>query len=133
VKRPAKSRQRQPLPPISEQMKAWSAALAEEVSSWPQAKPRSFFGFTALYRGATMFAVLPRTRSMETANAVAFRLDAPTAKLRSILEKDQRITAFDKDKARWFALELSSDADLHDALEWLGKAYNAAASRKKSR
>jgi hypothetical protein len=80
-----------------------------------------------------MFAVLPRSRSMETKNAIAFRLDNPATKLRLILEKDPRVTAFDKDKARWFALELSSDADLHDALEWLGRAYNAAANRKKSR
>jgi hypothetical protein len=117
--------------PISEQMKAWSAALVEEVSNWPQAKARSFFGFTALYRGAKMFAVLPRTRNMEKANAVAFRMDTPAAKLRLILEKDPRITAFEKDKARWFAFELSSDADLHDILEWLGRAYDAAGIRKK--
>jgi len=27
---------------------------------------------------------------------------------------------------RWFAFELSSDRDLKDALDWLGRAYEAA-------
>jgi hypothetical protein len=36
-------------------------------------------------------------------------------------------------KARWFAFELSSDTDLHDALDWLGRAYEAAGKSKKSR
>ena len=35
-------------------------------------------------------------------------------------------------EARWFSFELSSDADIHDALDWLGRAYNAAAKSKKS-
>jgi len=111
-------------------MKAWCAALAAEVSSWPRAEGRSFFGFTALYRGDRMFAVLPRTRAMETPNTLAFKLDPPPAKLRSALEKDRRISAFGKDKQRWFLLELSSTADLHDVLGWLSYAYAAAGKRK---
>jgi hypothetical protein len=114
-------------------MKAWCAALADEVSTWPSADGRSFFGFTALYRGEKMFAVLPRTRGMEKANALAFKLDPPPAKLRPLLEKDQRISVFDKDKERWFMFELSSSADLHDVLNWLSHAYTAAGKRGKPR
>jgi hypothetical protein len=29
-------------------------------------------------------------------------------------------------KARWFTFELASDADLHQALKWLSRAYEAA-------
>jgi hypothetical protein len=119
-------RPRPKLPAISEQMKAWSAALASETVDWAQVKQRVFFGFIGLYRKDTMFAVLPRTRGMETANALAFRIDSPTAKVRLRLENDPRIGAAEIKKARWFSFEVSSDADLHDALDWLGQAYKAA-------
>jgi hypothetical protein len=115
------------MPAISDGMKAWSAALAGEVAGWPQVVTRVFFGFTALYRREKMFAVLPRTRGMETPNGLAFRLDSPTPTLRACLEKDPRIASAEIKKARWFSFELSSDADLHDALDWLGRAYDAAA------
>jgi hypothetical protein len=29
-------------------------------------------------------------------------------------------------KSRWFTFELSSDRDLRDALDWLGRAYETA-------
>lgn len=34
-------------------------------------------------------------------------------------------------KARWYTFELAMDADLSDALEWLGLGYEAAGKRKK--
>lgn len=126
-------KRRPALLPISDEMKAWCAALAAEVSSWPHAEGRSFFGFTALYRGDKMFAALPRTRAMETPNTLAFKLDSPAPGLRAALEKDPRISAFDKDKERWFTFALSSGGDLHDALEWLSRAYTAAGSQRKSK
>lgn len=113
-------------------MKAWSAALAGEAAAWPQVETRVFFGFTALYRKDKMFAVLPRTRGMETPNGLAFRIDIPAATLRARLEKDLRIGSAEIKKARWFRFELSSDSDLHDALDWLGIAYEAAGKNKKS-
>lgn len=130
--KPAK-RQRPSLAPISEEMKAWSAALADEGCGWPQVATRSFFGFTALYRKDKIFAILPRTRGMETANSLAFKLEGPTPAVRARLEKDPRIGSTQMQKARWFTFELSSDADLHAALEWLGLAYEAAGKNKKSR
>jgi hypothetical protein len=129
--KPAK-RPRPKLPAISEQMKAWCAALAAETVNWPQVKQRVFFGFTALYRKDTMFAVLPRTRCMETANSLAFRIDTPTANVRVRLRKDPRIGAAEIKKARWFSCELSSDADLHDAVDWLGQAYESAGKNRQS-
>ena len=44
-----KAGQRHPQPAISEEMKAWSAALVTETADWPYISQRSFFGFTALY------------------------------------------------------------------------------------
>jgi hypothetical protein len=114
-------------------MKAWSAALVAETVDWPQVKARSFFGFTGLYRKDFMFAVLPRTRSMETPDAIAFRLDAPTASLRARLAADVRISSAEIKAARWFAFTLSCDAELHEALDWLGRAYQAAVGTHRAR
>ena len=113
-------------------MKAWSAALAGEIHDWPEVSSRSFFGFTALYRKDIIFALLPRTRGMETPNSLAFRFDAPTASIRGRLQKDARIRSAEIQKARWFSFELCSDGDLHDALEWLRQCYHAARKRSKS-
>ena len=111
---------------------AWSAALAAETADWPQVRTRRFFGFTGLYRQDTMFAVLPQTRGMETANSLAFRIDTPTTKVRVRLEKDPRIGCAEIKKARWSTFELSSDAGPHDALDWLGRTYEAAGKNRQT-
>lgn len=105
---------------VSEQMKAWSAALADELSDWPQVATRSFFGFTALYHNEFMFAALPRTRAMETANSLVFKVDNPSASLRSQMESDRRIGSMDMQKARWFTFELSSTRTC--TTPWTGSA-----------
>lgn len=112
----------EPWPPVSEQAKAWSAALAAETREWPEVTQKSFFGFTALYRGKYMFGLLPRTKSIFTENAVAFRIEQPNAKTKMLLESDRHIAPFDKHKERWYTLELTCDADLHRALDWLARA-----------
>ena len=119
------------LPKISAEMKAWSAALGAEVTEWPRVTTRILFGFTALYRRDKIFAVLPRTRAMETPNSLAFKFDPVTGQLRARLERDERVGTTTMQAARWFTFELSTDADLHDALDWLGRAYEAAGRRKK--
>jgi hypothetical protein len=129
--KPAKS-SHPSLPAISEEMKAWCAALTDEVADWPQVSARSFFGFTALYRGDKMFAALPRTRSMGTANSLVFKLDSQPAAVAARLKKDPHIGSMQMQKARWFTFEISSDADLHEALDWLGTAHEAAGRRNKS-
>ncbi len=118
------------LPKVSEQMKAWSSALESEVADWPQASTRSFFGFTAVYRKDKIFAALPRTRAWGTANSLAFKLPTANAAVQSRLEKDPRVGYTLMGKTRWFTFELSSDADLHAALDWIGEAYTAAAAKK---
>jgi hypothetical protein len=121
------------LPAVSEQMKAWSAALATEVFAWPEIQTRIFFGVTALYRKDKIFAVLPRTRGMETSNSLAFKLEAPTRAVQARLTTDPRIGSTQMRKARWFTFELGSDADLHDALDWLGRAYDRAIQSRESK
>jgi predicted DNA-binding protein (MmcQ/YjbR family) len=123
--------QRPKLPPISEQVKTWSAALEAEIGDWPAVQSRSFFGFAALYRRDKIFALLPRTRGMQTANSLAFKLESPGARLLARLQQDHRVGSTQMQKARWFSFELTSDADLHDALDWLARAYEAAGETSK--
>ena len=113
-------------------MKAWSAALLGELKDWPQVTLGSFFGFTALYRGKYMFGLLPRTRSIFKGNAVAFRMEGASRATKSLIGNDPRISPFHEHKTRWFTFELSRDVDLHDALDYLGRAFDAARTVKKT-
>lgn len=128
-----KARQRHAQPAISEEMKAWSTALENETADWPQISQRSFFGFTALYRREKIFALLPRSRNIESANTIAFKLELPSAAVRKQLTNDGRIGSFQQENARWFTFLISSNADLHDALDWLGHAYEAARTIRKTK
>ena len=77
--------------------------------------------------------LLPRTRSIFKGNAVAFRINAASGNLQSRMDKDPRIAAFDKNKARWFTFELCRDRDLHEALEYIAKAFEQAGIRRKKK
>ena len=114
-------------------MKAWCAALSTEFKDWPQVTQKSFFGFTALYRGKTMFGLLPRTKSVFMPNVIAFRFEPLKPTVKALLEKDPRVSAFDKHKNRWFTFSLSSDSDLHAALDYLGHAFDGAPTPKKTK
>jgi hypothetical protein len=122
----SEKRPRPSLPKISEEMKAWSAALTSEVRTWPNVSTRPMFGFTALYRKAKIFAVLPRTRGMESPNALAVKIGPAGTRALAIARRDPRIGFTDALKARWLTFEMSSDNDLHGALEWIDRAYAAA-------
>jgi hypothetical protein len=112
-------------------MKAWSAALSTEVADWPQVTKRAFFGFTAFFRRNRIFALLPRTRAMETPNSLAFKLEHPQPRILARLQSDERVSATEMQKARWFRFEMTGASDLRDALEWVGKAYKVAGKRKR--
>jgi hypothetical protein len=131
---------RQPkLPAVSEQMKAWSGALTAEIGCWPSVTVRPFFGFAAVYRRDRMFAALPGTRSLQNANSLAFKLESPVPRLRKLLQQDPRIESMQPaapgdnsaNRTRWFTFELSEDSDLHGALDWLARSYEAAAKGAK--
>jgi hypothetical protein len=112
--------------PVSEEMKAWAAALAGELATWPKVRSRVFFGFTALYRGDKIFALLPRTRALEPPNSVAFKLGSTGPRIVAQASTDSRIGYTEMRKGRWFTFAVSAEADLRDALEWLLRAYEAA-------
>jgi hypothetical protein len=125
----AKSRPR--LEKVSEEMKAWSAMLAGEVASWPAVTTKPMFGLTAVYRNGTIFAVLPKTRGMESGNSLAFKIPETSPRMRKRLQGDRRVQETEMQKARWFVFEMGSDGDLRVALGWLSEAYEAAGKRKR--
>lgn len=114
------------MPPVSEEMKAWSAALASEVAGWAHVTFRPMFGLTAIYRGDRIFAVLPRSRAMGTPNSIAFKLEGAGPRVLARLKKDSRLQTTMMRAKRWFVFELSSENDLRGALDWLGQAHKAA-------
>ncbi len=118
---------------ISEEMVVWSGLLAEEVAGWPGVTTKPMFGLTALYRGQAIFAALPKTRGMGSANAVAFKVLGAPAKVMTKMKRDARIQETTMGSAKWFVFEMESDGDLRGALEWLGVAYEAAGVPAKKR
>lgn len=108
-------------------MQRWSALLGSELVGWPAVRTNPMFGFISYYRGRKVFAALPKTKAMRSPNAFIFKLQRPTRALMAALHRDSRILVSEKGGAGWQAFELASDADLHDALGWLDRAYRAAA------
>jgi hypothetical protein len=126
MKRTATKSTRPRLPKVSEETKAWAAALSAEVTTWPAVTTRPMFGLTALYRKGKIFAVLPRTRGMEAPNALALKLGPAGPRVVARAQRDPRIGFTDALRTHWLTFKLNSDADLHEALVWLSRAYEAA-------
>lgn len=118
---------------VSEEMKQWSALLAEELSSWPQVTLRPMFGMTGVYRKEKIFALLPRTRAFETPDSVVFKIYRPTAQTAKLLKEDERVRISIGKKAGWIAFEVCSTAELRDALKWFDLAYRNCLSRNNSK
>ena len=111
-------KQRPTLRPVSEEMTEWAADLDRELTSWPGVTRRQMFGMIVFYRRSTIFAALPRTKSFEPANSVAFKLYAP---VKGPLD-DSRIVAPEKVEG-WIVFVLRSSNDLNGALKWFAVAY----------
>ena len=107
-------------------MKQWSALLGAELERWPGVTTKPMFGFVSFYRGRQIFAGLPRTRALNSSNSIIFKLRGANPRLLAKLRKDSRAQASEKGMAGWQAFEVSSSADLKDALDWLDQAYRAA-------
>jgi hypothetical protein len=122
-KQPA--RQRPKLLPISEEMRRWSALLESELLSWRGVISKSMFGFRGVYRGKRIFAALPRSRGFGSSPSILLKFRTMPPALLHRAESDTRLHSNSPGK-RWFSFTLSSDSDLHDALEWLNYSYESA-------
>src|SRR5260370_23654392 len=78
-------RPRPKLPPVSEEMRQWSAMLGQELGGWPHVTTRPMFGLLGFYRGRKIFAALPVTRGINTPNSLLFKIEVmpPAVRQRS--------------------------------------------------
>ena len=109
------------LPRVDPEMRRWSAILEEEVGSWPGVSARPMFGLGGYYRDGRIFAAIPRTRAVETPFSLLIKL--PGA-------RGVRLIAGRGPGAGWLTFTLESDADITEALRYLGRAYERAAAKK---
>lgn len=111
---------------VSEEMKQWSALLGAELERWPGVSTKPMFGFVSFYRGRNIFAALPKTRAMNSASSIIFKLHRASPRDLKELRRDPRAKVSGKGMAGWQSLEVASSDDLKHALEWLDRAYRAA-------
>lgn len=84
------------------------------------------FGLIGLYRGDQIFAALPSTRCLGLPDSLAFKLENASVSVLAKIERESRIQTTIMKARRWYLFELTSDANLRDALDWLHQAYKAA-------
>ena len=109
---------------VDAEVQRWCALLEEELSTWPGVRSRPMFGMRAFYRGPTIFAALPRTRAMGTSSSILLKL--PKA-------RGEQIVLGRGPGAGWAPVEMESEADVPEALGWLGKAFAAAVRQTSDR
>jgi luciferase-like monooxygenase len=116
-------------PPISEEMKEWSARLESELNSWPGVSTKPMFGFLSFYRRGAIFAALPRSRGFDSPSSLILRFNPMPAALLKRAQQEARMDTNTRVPGKgWFSFQLNSPADLRDALFWLQQAYDAAKS-----
>lgn len=111
---------------ISDEMKYLCSMLGEDVRTWPSVTSKSMFGMLAYYRNDTVFAALPVTRAIGSANAIIFKMKSMSEAQTDRAQSDLRLGTGTNIKAqRWHSFEIHSEDDLRDALWWLGQAYES--------
>lgn len=114
--------------PVSEETRRWSALLESELLTWPSVVSKRMFGFRALYRGKRIFAALPNSRGFGPDASVLLKFNPMPPALLQRTQTDSRIRGNTPGNG-WLSFTLTSDTDVHDALEWLNSSYEAAAKK----
>jgi hypothetical protein len=115
----------------SDEMRRICAMLGAELESFPDVSTKPMFGFLGYYRNNMIFAALPRTRALGSANSIIFKLNAAPTRVLERAAKDPRITISAKGMRGWQSLEISSERDIPDAQRWLFEAWRYAVKNKK--
>src|ERR1700731_1538500 len=88
----AKTKRRRPnLPRIADEMKQWSAILGAELQGWPHITAKPMFGMLGFYRKKTVFAALPVTRGIGSANSIIFKIEPMPPELLRRRDQDPRV------------------------------------------
>ena len=137
------------LPKAHPEMQRWSAVLEEEMSGWPGVTHRPMFGLVGYYRDQRIFAAIPRTRAADTPFSLLIKLHSTTQKRHSTQRPraggpakrprgagtglpeagGPRVAKGAGPGSGWITLAMESEADLAQALQLLGRAYEKARLR----
>jgi len=132
VRQHSKRGHQTPFLPASEELKSLVAAIEREVSSWPQVNFKSMFGMTAMYRGKAIFGLLPKTRSLYSADSVWMKFGKLTPSIQKKLQDEPRILPPRHPKgARWYTIRDVTPSEYGFTIEWLAIAHAAAKAGRK--
>jgi hypothetical protein len=118
----------------SETARAWAEGLRRELEQWPGVRVTRGFGMVLIYRGDAIFAALPGTRMLHAENAIMLKFQQEKPALAKRIAADARFIPGTLESSRkpgsegrkWRFFLLREDSDVHDAIEWLAEAYQAA-------
>jgi len=112
---------------VDEEMKHRASLLESEIIGWPEVRTKPMFGMVSFFRKKAIFAAVPRTRTLRSAESIILKLDAVPIALCEKIEMEPRITRDAPGPgAGWHAFEVRSTEDIKDALWWLNQAYELA-------
>ena len=96
---------------VSDDMKRLCALLGDELLRWPDVSAKPMFGMRAFYRGATIFAILPEKRALDTPRSIGYKLATAARK---------------REGQKWQLFELADGGAVNEALAVLERAYRKA-------
>jgi TfoX/Sxy family transcriptional regulator of competence genes len=119
----------------TDEMRRIAVMLGAELESFDDVTAKPMFGLIGYYRDRVIFAALPKTRALGSANSLIFKLNAAPERLLARARQDPRITTSQKGMKGWQTLEISSERDIGDAQRWLLEAWRYAVKleRKKAK
>jgi hypothetical protein len=128
--RSSRQSSKRPRPPVvaaSDELRSLMAAIETEISSWPDVRINSMFGMRSVYRGKNIFALLPKTRSLKTGDAIWMKFGKLTPRIRKTISEQPRILLPSKPTgAQWYTLSEVTVGDYGVAIDWLARAHESA-------
>jgi hypothetical protein len=114
----------------SDETRRIAAMLGAELESFPDVSIKPMFGLVGYYRDRLIFAALPRTKALGSANSIIFKLNAAPDRVLDRARKDPRIVVSENGMKGWQSLEITSDAHIAAAQRWLTEAWRYAVKVK---
>jgi hypothetical protein len=112
---------------VDEEMKHRASLLEGELRGWPSVTTKPMFGMVSFFRKTTIFAAVPKTRTLRSPQSIILKFDPMPPSLSEKMASEPRLTRDAPGPgAGWHAFDLSSENDIKDALWWLNQAYGLA-------
>ncbi len=111
---------------VSEAMKQWCAMMEAELLSWPQVTTKPMFGMLGFYRKGSIFAAIPKDRTVGNTDAVLVKLKGASEKVAAAALANPRAITTAMPKAGWICMAMDSIDDVREMLDWFSRAYELA-------